>query len=194
MQASKQLDLFEIAKTEVIKATHEYSFLIDPSDMVKADIRALKEALNMEVPIGDKNMLSIPHISLLKIHFVNNDQFMIDHLTETLAKMEAFTVKLSGVNFFTHGRKSNSLYVPIANAAPIKVLFEKLLTSFRLKKANINPHLTLAKEIPSSAFSKIKSIQAYSYFGEFNCQEISLLKKRVNVNERYTLVTSISLK
>lgn len=146
-----------------------YLVVISPPDAVKLDIAALKKELDTISEIGEKNIRSIAHITL--IDKLTDDASFPDMIKKLIKKREPFPVTINGWDYFDHGH-SFTIYLKIENTAPIIQLINDI------KPGSALPHVTLAKKISRETFDKLKPyLQNFTYRNEWVCKEIVVLKK-----------------
>lgn len=165
-----QLSLFDLRN-------YEYSFMISPARRVKDSVVNMKKQINRITPVGQYDLYSVPHISLFKMRFPNNDNFILSLFKQALLYSTRFKVELNGISYFDH-QNSKTVYLNIANPEPIVCLHRNLLSTFQYRTTDFIPHLTIARSIPNSAIPRVEKILT-EYHDDFWCNEIIVLKKPV---------------
>lgn len=183
-----QLNLFD-------EERFEYFFLIQPDMKTDREVRSYKMIVNNTISLSNENIWSVPHLSLFKWQ-VNGgiDNYVIQKASNALKNLHAFKVKLDGVDIFTHGSTKRSLVLKVANPDPIRGINRSLINEFNFKEQSLLPHITIARSIPVNDFNKLNyNFNQFNYKGEFLCNKISILKKKMGVNEKYILLHEAKL-
>lgn len=178
-----QLNLFE-------EERFEYFFLIQPDQKTDKEVRSYKMTLNDAIALSKENLWSVPHLSLFKWQ-VNgvNDNYIIEKTSKALKNVPGFKVKLGGVDIYTHGPSKRSLVLKVDNPDPIRAVNRSLVNEFHFQEHAIQPHITIARSIPVNEFNKLGyRFNQFNYKGEFYCNKISILKKRIGEDKRYVLL------
>lgn len=178
-----QLSLFE-------EERFEYFFLIQPDGKTAKEVRSYKMILNEAIPLSHENTLSTPHLSLFKWQ-VNGgiDNYIIQKTSKALKNVSSFKVKLGGMDIYTHGSSSRSLVLKVDNPDPIRAVNRSLVNEFQFKEQKLQPHITIARSIPAQDFNKLGyRFRQFDYKGEFYCNKISILKKRIGDDKNYILL------
>ncbi|QEH39675.1 2'-5' RNA ligase family protein [Chitinophaga sp. XS-30] len=187
---SGQLSLFAPEDIPQAYTPCEYFLLISPPSALIEKIRAMKKKLHKIVPVGEDNLHSIAHISLLKLRMRENDELVTGKVRRALTNLHGFTISLNGAEVFAHGRASRSLVLRISNPEPVNILHAWISSEFGNRKG-ITPHLTIAKKIPAKNFAKVP-VQDFNRYDSFLCNSVTILKK-TGEQEHYTLLAKIPL-
>lgn len=186
-----QLSLFNIEK-ETTNTSKEYFFIISFNESIKQDIKLLKKNLfdiiNNETSHNIYNRNSIAHISIQKI-FVkeDSDNRIVEWADKSIGKFSCFSVKINGIDIFTHGQSSKTIFYKIENHQPI--LDINGLFPFQNK---FTPHLTLARSLTLDDFNKISDkLSSFDYRKEFLCDRITIL---VRTSGKYSVLHEVVLK
>lgn len=185
-----QLSLFAPEDIPQVYTPCEYFLLISPPPALIEKIRAMKKKLHKIVPVGEENLHSIAHISILKLRMRENDDLVTGKVRRALTNLHSFTIRLNGAEVFTHGRASRSLVLRISNPEPVSILHAWISSEFGNRKG-ITPHLTIAKKIPAKNFAKVP-VQDFNRYDTFECDGITILKKTEG-QERYSSLLRIPL-
>lgn len=181
MQA--QLNLFE-------EEGYEYFFLIQPDAKLDREVRSYKRLLNEKITLSDDNLYAVPHLSLFKWQVnTSMDQYIIQKTTEALHSLGGFMIRLGGVDVFTHGPEKRSLVLKVDNAETVKGLSRSLIHTFKFREHNWQPHITIARSIPTADFNKLNyKFNQFNYKGEFYCDRVVILKKPMGEGKKYVLL------
>lgn len=179
----EQLSLFE-------EERFEYFFLIYPDAKTDREVRSYKRSLNELIPLSTENLWSVPHLSLFKWQVnAGMDDFIVRKSTEALAGIGGFNVRMGGVDVYTHGPDKRSLVLKVDNADSVKALNRSLLREFHFRELVWQPHITIARSVPTAEFNKLGyKFGPYNYKGEFYCDKVSILKKKIGEGEKYILL------
>jgi 2'-5' RNA ligase len=185
-----QLSLFNIEK-ETTNTHKEYFFIISFNESIKQDIKLLKKNLfdiiNNETTHNIYNRNSIAHISIQKIFIKeDSDDQIIEWADKSIGKFSCFRVKINGVDIFTHGKSSKTIYYKIEKHQPIIDINN--LFPFQNK---FTPHVTLARSITLDDFNKISGkLSLFDYRKEFLCNRITIL---VRTSGKYSVLHEVVL-
>ena len=167
---SNQLTMFDVQN-------YEYSFIVSPIKRIKTGVNYIRKHINDVIPISDKDLSSVPHISLLRVKYANDDNFILSLFKQALMYSKKFKVELNGLNFLDN-KNTKMVYLNIANPEPILSIHKNLLSTFRFKEETYVPHLTVARAIANSDANKIEG-RIPEYNDHFWCSKIVVLKKPV---------------
>lgn len=179
----EQLSLFE-------EERFEYFFLIQPDPGTDRAVRSYKQVLNETIPLSSENLWSVPHLSLFKWQ-VNSgmDDYIIRKTTEALSGAGGFVVRMGGLDIYTHGPDKRSLVLRVDNPDAVKTLNRSLIREFQLREFVWQPHITIARSIPTTDFNKLGyKFNQFNYKGEFYCNKVVILKKKIGEGEKYILL------
>lgn len=148
---------------------YAYLVVISPPEKIKADITQIKKEIDRIAAIGERNLYSIAHITL--IDKLTDDTFFPETIQTYLDGKEAFEIQITGWDYFDHGH-SVTVYLKIVDSQPIIELMQVV------KSPAKSPHISLAKKISHETFNKIKPyLEKINYAATWNCSEIVVLKK-----------------
>ncbi|PZR22627.1 MAG: hypothetical protein DI539_05230 [Flavobacterium psychrophilum] len=148
---------------------YAYLVVLSPPATVKESIAAIKSELNAISDIGEGNLHSIPHITL--IDKLTDDILFPQTIEDFVDGKKSFAVTITGWDYFDHGH-SITVYLKVLNPDPITGLMEAV------RSKNRSPHISLAKKISYETFDKLKLyLEKINYTAQWNCTEIVVLKK-----------------
>lgn len=130
---------------------YAYLVVISPPEWVRKEIAFLKKELNSITEIGDRNLHSIGHITL--IDNLTDDPELKDSVAKMVQFTEPFLIRLQNVNTFNHGKYS-TLFIDVENPNPIINVMKSLKSPYK------TPHLSIAKRVPNDQAEKSKKIIA----------------------------------
>ena len=189
MNSSPQLTLFDIG------TLCEYAILISPNDTVTKDVLAQREKLSNYVVIPASSLRSVPHISLLKLKCRENDGYIVHTVHQALQDQHPFGITLHGADIFLHGKAAATLHIRIEEPYCIKRIHERLFHEFGLRERSFTPHLTIAKTVAAKYADKLKALlPMFSYYKEFICDRITILKKQIGADRRFHVLHQALLK
>lgn len=148
---------------------YAYLVVLSPPDAVKDSISEIKNQLNAISAIGERNLHSVAHITL--IDKLTDDVMFPQTISELITGVEPFRLRVEGWDYFDHGH-SVTVYLEVSTPEPVKRLMEAVKSTAR------SPHISLAKKIPHDT---LKNLQPYldnlTYSADWICKEVVVLKK-----------------
>lgn len=133
-----QLEFFE-------KKKMVYFILISPGEDGISEVRKLKTLLNDSFGISEKNLYSVPHISLFQeVLLEENEGQILKTCQDILKDISAFQVNTTDVNFFSNPKGVTHI-LSVSNERTITEISIRLYRDLRNKKFKITPHVTVAK-------------------------------------------------
>lgn len=148
---------------------YAYLVVISPPENIKAEIAQIKKEIDCIAGIGERNLHSIAHITL--IDKLTDDTSFPETIQTYLDGKEAFEICVAGWDYFDHGH-SVTVYLKITDSKPIIELMEAVKSTAR------SPHISLAKKISHETFDKLKPyLKELNYCATWICTEIIVLKK-----------------
>ncbi len=151
---------------------YAYLAVLSPPVSIRNQIASLKRELDAIAGIGERNLHSIGHITL--IDSLTDDSCFQNTVAKMLQPAEPFRVRLKNANTFNHGRYS-TLYLEIEDPLPIVGLMESLKSPYK------TPHLSIAKRLPNDRAEILKSyLRDKCYEAEWLCAEVKVLRKRMS--------------
>ncbi len=197
---NNQLSLFsEVKKNEdqqpVLDTVYQYFLIISPPNEVKSKVKSLKYKIHKAVGLSDYNLQSVPHISLMSFHTMKpvNERFFYA-LQQLFAKNNSFEIDLNGFDYFEHGEAANTIYVKIENSFQIVRVYHELHRLLGLSVREFVPHLTVARTMSRTRFSKsYEMIKQHSFSEKFTCNQVTILERKLQhgVVSNYRVIKEI---
>ena len=173
--------------------SYEYLFVISPKE-VEADVRIVKQKLHELIGLSSQVLKSIPHISLYYFYSAGDVDIILKKSLQALSGIKAFQVKLDGVKFFGSEQFDRTMYIEVEKSDALQDLHGALQMAFLKKGEKFNPHLTIAKGIKADKYALIEpNLFDFEYYGGFDCQQVTLLRKRLGEEMPYERVRIINL-
>lgn len=173
--------------------TYEYLLVISSKE-VERDIRQVRAKLHQLVGLSKNVLNSVPHISLHYFLHAGDNDVVIKKMLRELSGIQAFRVKLEGVAFFGRENYDRTMYIKVENSEYIQELHLAMQKTFPYKKEKLNPHLTVARGIPVGKMELIEpSLSDFEYYGEFDCEQVTVLRRMLGDEGPYELVRIINL-
>lgn len=148
---------------------YAYLVVLSPPDAIKDDITTIKNELNAISDIGERNLHSIAHITL--VDKLTDDMLFPETIAEFVRGSKPFEITVAGWDYFDHGH-SVTVYLKVLHPEPITDLMAALKSSARA------PHISLAKKIPHSTFEVLRPyLENLNYSATWICNEVIVLKK-----------------
>lgn len=156
-------------QTSLFGPLYAYLVVLSPPDTVKDAIAKVKIGLNAITAIGDHNLHSIAHITL--VDKLTDDVLFPETIDEFINGRKSFIIRIGGWDYFDHGH-SVTVYLKVLDPEPIIGLMEAVKSTAR------SPHISLAKKISYESFDKIKPyMENLNYSAQWICNEVIVLKK-----------------
>jgi 2'-5' RNA ligase len=134
----------------------DYLMIISPPDAIIKEMSRYKRAsVNM---IGHfESMHSRAHITITKQ--TRCKQFLaqpaIMQMEKRLSSMPALELHINGFSFFDHGFTAKTIYAVVERDTRTDNWFKLLKSQMGIKVKNFVPHITIARNIPVTAFNKL---------------------------------------
>lgn len=192
------------------ETVYEYFILLSPSDAIKQDVDNLKQKLHEMIGLDSINTNSIAHLSLFKRAGIDATD-IIKGYKKALSGQKKFPIKLSGHGIFTHAN-TKTLYVKVEEPEPIDSIYNLLNPPKRAPKKierqisildkpgykpkspkSINPHITIARNIPIADFERIPDLTIFDYHNEWICECITILRRPFGSDKYFSPVAEIKL-
>ena len=134
----------------------DYLIIIAPPDHIIEEISRFKRA-SVRVIGHFEGMHRRAHISIT--HQTRCKPYLIQPavviMQKKLSTMPPVVLNIKGFNFFSHGQTAKTIYAEIELTETTEKWFKLLLIQLGLKVKNFVPHITVAKNIPVTAFDKL---------------------------------------
>lgn len=188
---------------------YEYHILLSPSDAIKDDVDALKQALHEAIGIADRDRTSIAHITLLKTEAFESTS-MKDVVRKALSGESKFTIKVDGHADFKNG-KEHTLYLKLENPEAVDHLAVAIKNPTKKKaakpkyrqtsivdkperkaKLSMTPHITIARNISEEDFTKI-DFTAFEYQNEWVCDRVIIRRRLAGTDKLFSPAGEVKL-
>lgn len=147
----------------------EFSFIISPAPAVQQFVASLKKQVRLAIGHTYIDEFSKAHISIFK--YKSNTENFLYRASVIAAQVKSFNIHVKDLTTFHHGSK-RTIYLEIVNKHPIQELSKKLI----LKE--VNPHITIARNLSYSDFLKaVEVIGQIKYSHFFSCESITVLTR-----------------
>lgn len=186
-----QLELFELENTKILNpTTYEYLLLLSPSYAIKEKIAQKKHLLNAEIGISAENVRSTAHVSLAKFASPFSEHFLFSLIKNVAESFKPFKLEIKELEEFDHGH-SRSLVLKFKDDEYVKRVQQYLSMVLRLNTHTYDPHITIARSVPTHDIQRINNLHDYFFEGSFECHKITVLKKPLRSKQKYELVAEI---
>jgi len=211
-----QPQLFSMAKKNSAQISlfpetlYEYHVLLSPGDSIVEDVDKLKQQLHEMIGIPEHNLKSLAHITLMTLERYEDPGF-ITHIKAAVAGERKFTVRLNGYDYFEAG-KERTLYLKIEDPLPIDNIASLIKPGSRRKSKRtdrqisildkpgqkpriptINPHITIARNIPVTDYERIADFSPFEYSGEWVCDKIMIRRRIAGTNKSFSPYATVKL-
>lgn len=151
-----------------MESYQDYLMIIALPDSVIKQISKYKRA-SANVIGQFKGMHSTAHISITKQQRCKPfmAQPFILQMERRLMSLQPAQLRISNFSFFKHGETGYTIYAAVNVAAPNHNWFKLLRREMGIKVVNFEPHITVVKNIPPSAFKKL-----WPYFEKCTYNEV----------------------
>lgn len=170
---------------------YEYHVFVSPPKNVLEDVAALKAKLKDMIGLAPYNETPA-HITLAKLEAYESADVK-DAIRNVVSGMKSFPVKIKGYDTFEN---SNILHLKIVNPEPLDDIAFGIKSQKKAKKAPrqtsildpkrqvkrkpvIVPHITIARNIPESDYSRIGDFSVFEYTTEWVCDKI-IVRRRIS--------------
>lgn len=189
---------------------YEYHVLLSPGDAIIEDVDKLKLLLHEMIGVPEHNLKSLAHITLISIEGYDSMNLQAQ-IKAAVAGERKFTVCLSGYGIFESGNE-RTLYLKVENPEPIDNIAALIKPGSRRKPQQrnkqisildkpgqkpklptINPHVIIARNIPTEAFERITDFTPFEYKGEFVCDKILIRRRIAGTHKAFSPYSTIKL-
>lgn len=185
-----QLNLFRERTRQLEQGQYEFFLLISPSYAIKEKVAEKKHQLNKEIGLSAENLRSIGHISLFKFLNPYPEDFLKDAVRRSVQFLKPFMLEIEGIHVYDHNY-TKSLVLKFRNDIELKKMRQNLLRALSFHPADFDPHLTIARSIPTEDFNRIQDREAYFINGRFECNKITILKKPLGSKQKYEMFAEV---
>ena len=141
----------------------DFFFIISPPDAVKYQVDRFKKACAKHIGPFD-SQFSKAHVSFglfgEEVQAPRQKTFamerFIDLITEDVNIMEPVEFTINGFNYFSHGKKSKTIYAVIEEPERVAAWVNKIKEILRIE-GKITPHITIAKSLSIKHFDDLWS-------------------------------------
>jgi 2'-5' RNA ligase len=157
----------------------DYLIIISPPDAVMKEIGRYKRAsvnvIGHYEGMHSRAHISITHQTRCKPFLVQPAVIIMEKKLSTIAPVE---LCIKGFNFFNHGKTAKTIYAEIELTPETQKWFKLLKIQLGIKVKNFVPHITVAKNIPVTAFNKLWPKFANRSFNEvFTVNSLTILQR-----------------
>jgi 2'-5' RNA ligase len=174
----------------------DYLFLLQPSDVVKHQIRYCKLKASQHIG-GYKGMHATAHISICELgrkkpSFIKS---YIDAVRDKIHSVPPVTLETNGFNFFAHADKHMTIYAAIKPTYKIDNWFALLKQQLNDRKPMV-PHITVTRYINIDDFYKLwPELRLVGYQEKFTADRLTILQKETfKPNAKYEILEEIYFK
>jgi len=177
----------------------DFLVVISPDERIIKDISLYKKACAKHVGIFP-GLYSKAHISLILCReeikrprqstFIHEQYFkMISH---TIAQIESVKLNIKGFNYFTHGKKTKTIYAEL-ELSPEIIDWFNVLKKLLYIEGELTPHITIARTISFNDFDKLwPFFEKIEYHDSFTPDCITVLTREPdNGLKNYSLFTKL---
>jgi len=156
-------------QTSLFGPLYAYLVVLSPPVEVRDAIANIKVKLNGIADIGERNLHSIAHITL--VDKLTDDILFPETIRKFIAAKKSFNIGIGGWDYFDHVH-SITVYLKVINQDPVIELMETVKSTSR------SPHISIAKKISYDTFNKLRPyLGNLDYSGHWKCLEVIVLKK-----------------
>jgi hypothetical protein len=161
----------------------DYLIIISPPDNIIKAVEKYKRA-SVKLIGHYESMYSTAHISITHQHRCK--PFLIEPaviiMEKKLGTMPPIELNIKGFNFFSHGQHTKTIYAEIELTETTEKWFKLLKIQLGIKVAGFVPHITIAKNIPVTAFNKLwPNFVNHSYSKSFTANHLTILHRETYV-------------
>jgi 2'-5' RNA ligase len=168
---------------------YEYFLLLSPGQGIIRKVASMKDKLAAMIRVPSYNLVSIAHMSLLKFRNTEDDQSVIQRVTQAVESIPEFSVRLGGAAIF-HNGSTGTLMLPPVDSAPINHLHGMITAAFKQRR-HIRPHITIARHIALEELLKV-DLHDFDCHDSFRCNKVTILKKAIEA-PRYEVLREVRL-
>lgn len=172
----------------------EYFFLISPDKEGIQKVKHLKNLVHSSFTISEEDLVSVPHITLFKIHlYEENEHEYLASTSKILNSFQSCMIESLGIGFFKHPMASTH-FVRVSNSDLIVKIGQALYSNFKKTKLQLNPHITVTKMMPLNQHDAIQKTLHDNYKPfSFLLDRVLVLKRRRS-EKRYEVVGEVFLR
>lgn len=189
---------------------YEYHILLSPGDAIIEDVDKLKLHLHEMIGIPEHNLKSLAHVTLMSVEAYESIN-VAGQIKLAVSGERKFRVNIDGYGYFENG-KERALYLKVEDPFPIDNIATLIKPGARRKTKKIdrqisildkpgskpklptiNPHITIARNIPEANFERIADFSAFDYKGEWLCDRIMIRRRIAGSNKSFSPYATIKL-
>jgi 2'-5' RNA ligase len=157
----------------------DYLMIISPPDEIKKEISRYKRA-SVNVIGHFEGMHSTAHITVT--HQVRCKPFLVHpailRMEKRLSSMPPIELQINGFAYFNHDAMCKTIYAVIEPTPKVDNWFRLLTGEMNIKIKNFVPHITIAKNIPVTAFNKLwPNFENRRWQANFQVNSLSILER-----------------
>jgi len=134
----------------------DYLMIISPPDSIIKEISRYKRAsvnvIGHFEGMYNKARITITHQTRCKPFLA---QPAIEQIAKRLSAMPPVELNIKGFSFFSHGLNTKTIYAVIEITPKTENWFNLLRSQIGIEAQNFVPHITIARNIPVTAFNKL---------------------------------------
>lgn len=193
-----QLTLFPETK-------YEYHVFVSPPKSVIEEVAVLKGRLKDMIGMAPYNETPA-HITLAAFEAYESADVR-ETIKNAVGGIKSFLIKVEGYDVFTN---SKTLHLKIINPELLDDIAFGIKSQKKAKKASrqtsildpkrqpkrkpvIVPHITIARNIPESDYSRIGDFSHFEYSAEWVCDKITVRRRILDSNTKFKAYTEIKL-
>jgi 2'-5' RNA ligase len=123
--------------------------------------------------------ITVTHQTRCKPFFV---QPAIARMEIRLNAINPIELQINGFNFFSHGNMAKTIYAEIEMTSHTETWFKLLTREMGIKVKNYVPHITIAKNIPETAFNRLwPNFESRKLSASFKANGLTILHRETYV-------------
>jgi 2'-5' RNA ligase len=161
----------------------DYLMIISPPESIIKEISRYKRAsVNL---IGHfEGMQSTANITIT--HQTRCKPFLVQpailKMEKRLSTVHAIELQINGFSFFSHGQNTKTIYAKIERTKHTDNWFKLLKLQMGIKVKNFVPHITIARNIPVTAFNKLwPNFENKAFSEAFKVESLTILHRETYV-------------
>jgi 2'-5' RNA ligase len=161
----------------------DYLMVISPPDHIKKEVIRYKLAsvnlIGHFEGMHNTAHITITHQTRCKPFFA---QPAISRIEKKLSTVNPVQFQINGFNFFNHGNNAKTIYAQIEITPHTENWFKLLQREMCIKIKNFVPHITIAKNIPVTAFNKLwPNFERRDFSENFEANSLTILHRETYV-------------
>lgn len=157
----------------------DYLMIISPPDALKKEIsryqRASVNLIGHFDGMHDSAYITITHQTRCKPFLVQPAILQMEKRLSTIPPIE---LHISGFAFFNHGQTAKTIYAVVERTAKTENWFRLVKMQMGIKVKNFVPHITIARNIPVTAFNKLwPNFENRTFSETFTAERLTILHR-----------------